>query len=1079
MFSKRKAIVIAISIFFLSLTNVTHAQSWIGLISNGNSPSAPTTRYEHTAIYDTTNNLMTIFGGYNGSSYPNDVWVLSTANGLGTPTWKQLSPTGSNSTIARFGHTAVYDNIDNRMTIFGGQDNFGFLNDVWVLTNANGLGGAPAWTQLSPTGSAPITRVNHTAVYDAANNRMIIFGGYDGGNSSFNDVWVLSTANGLGGTPAWTELNPNPDPTYGLATGRYYHTAVYDPTNNRMTIFGGYSDYVGTMNDVWVLSNANGLGGTPAWTQLSPTPDPLYGLPAMRYSPTAVYDPTNNRMTIFGGFSSSVSSDLNDVWVLSNANGLGGTPTWTQLLPTGSDPTTRNGHTAVYDAVNNRMIIFGGDNGNTFGAVSTLLNDVWVLSTANGGILPSSISITLTSNPPGQQIQVNGTNYTAPYTFSTTTGACFNIGAYSIESSTGTLSNFASWSDAGSLTHQVCPTSSTTYTANFNTQYYLTTQASPSNDGYVSPSSGWYNNGATVSCQAYPNSGVQFIGWSGALSGTANPKNVTMNGPKNVAANFYTNSIGSSAQVTYIPFNAGSGYSDIWSIAVGSRGDVYLSGYTYSTDFPVTPGAFQTKLNSTGGANAFVSIINISSGTASLVYSTYLGGSGNDQGGHIAIDSAGIIYICGYTSSTDFPITSSAFQTFNRSAGYNAYLSKINPSLSGVSSLLYSTYLGGSVFEDGLAVALDSASNAYITGYTESSNFPVTSNAFSTTFESNVKVFLSKINTTLSGSSSLVYSTLLGGNENDEGNAIVIDSEGNACITGETSSPDFPVTSNAFSTTLMGTVTVFISKINTSLSGASSLIYSSFLGGNGLGGSGYNDGYGITVDTAGFIYITGNTASPDFPVTSGAFQTINNNTTSVGSNIFLTKIDTNSSSTTTLLYSTFLGGTGYPNGNTTSYYGDRPSYSGIIVDPSGNAYITGPTSSADFPVTPDAALIVDPNWADYGAAYFSAINTNSSGTTSLVYSTYLWSRLAGDANYPAVAIDSFGNVYVAGLASSLPDIPSASHVLVANPAINPSTVGPNGQSFITKISFTHTHASTTDVRIPWELFDQDIIFPSN
>jgi hypothetical protein len=303
------------------------------------------------------------FGGYNGSSILNDFWVLTTANGLGgTSAWSQLTTTGNTSTT-RFGHSAIYDDANNRMTIFGGLNGNNWLNDVWVLSTANGLGGTPAWTQLSPTGSTLAPRSSNSAIYDPANNRMTIFGGYQGGLNYFKDLWVLSHANGLGGTPAWTQITT----TGSSPTTRYYHTAIYVTTNNRMTVFGGSNGNL--LNDVWVLTNANGLGGTPAWTQLFPTGSS----PTTRYGHTAVYDTAKNRMTIFGGY--SFSGYLNDVWVLTHANGLGGIPAWTQITTTGSSPTTRYASTAIYDAANNRMTIFAGtpDYSNTY------LNDVWVL----------------------------------------------------------------------------------------------------------------------------------------------------------------------------------------------------------------------------------------------------------------------------------------------------------------------------------------------------------------------------------------------------------------------------------------------------------------------------------------------------------------------------------------------------------------------------------------------------------------------------------------------------------------------------------------------------------------------------
>jgi hypothetical protein len=309
MFFKRTGIVFAVAISFLSLTNLTQAQSWTQLISSGNTTGTPLTRRGHTAVYDEANNQMTIFGGLY-IVYRNDVWVLSNANGLDSTTsaWIQLAPTGSTPTT-RYALTAVYDTTNNRMIIFGGISGGTNLNDVWILSHANGLGGTPAWTQLSPTGSAPTTRYAYTAVYDAVNNRMTIFGGISGG-TNLNDVWVLSNANGLGGTPAWTQLTP----TGSAPTTRWAPTAVYGNTNNRMIIFGGISGG-SYLNDVWVLSTANGLGGTPAWIQLAPTGS----TPTTRYLHTAVYDNTNNRMTLFGGYNPNMDY-LNDVWVLNMAN---------------------------------------------------------------------------------------------------------------------------------------------------------------------------------------------------------------------------------------------------------------------------------------------------------------------------------------------------------------------------------------------------------------------------------------------------------------------------------------------------------------------------------------------------------------------------------------------------------------------------------------------------------------------------------------------------------------------------------------------------------------------------------------
>ena len=194
---------------------------------------------------------MIVFGGNNCfATFYSDVWVLANANGVGTPAWTLLAPTGV-PPAARWGAPAVYDPASNRMIVFGGVVTGTESNEVWVLTNANGLGGTPTWIQLAPAGALPALRGNHVAVYDALSNRMTVFGG-SGGGVGFNDVWVLSNANGMGGTPAWTELAPS-----GTApTAKTAASAVYDPGTNRMIIFGGSDPSMG--NDVWVLTRANG-----------------------------------------------------------------------------------------------------------------------------------------------------------------------------------------------------------------------------------------------------------------------------------------------------------------------------------------------------------------------------------------------------------------------------------------------------------------------------------------------------------------------------------------------------------------------------------------------------------------------------------------------------------------------------------------------------------------------------------------------------------------------------------------------------------------------------------------------------
>jgi uncharacterized protein (TIGR03437 family) len=404
--------------FQLTIGLASSGQTWTQFAPAGGPPPA---RAAHSAVLDAATNQMLVFGGGGGTSVLNDLWSLATP---GSAQWTPVIAAGG-TPPGRAGHSAVYDAANSRMTIFGGELGLGSpcANDVWVLSNANRVNGTPTWTQLNPSGTPPAPRVFHTAVYDPASNRMIVFGGDNcatAGTPFSNDVWVLSNANGLGGTPAWTQLSPA-----GAPPARDDVSAVYDAGSNRMIVFGGFlatpgpplltndagsnrmmvsggAVFASSYNDVWILSNANGLGGPPTWTQLSPAGTPI----SARWGHTAVYDPSSNRMTVFSGGNSA------DIWVLSNANGLSGTAAWTQLSPTGTPPAGRQEHTAVYDAGSNRMIVFGGVSAAfscpplIFGPAvpsysCTLLNDTWVLTNANGIASGTLPAVTTASLPSG------------------------------------------------------------------------------------------------------------------------------------------------------------------------------------------------------------------------------------------------------------------------------------------------------------------------------------------------------------------------------------------------------------------------------------------------------------------------------------------------------------------------------------------------------------------------------------------------------------------------------------------------------------------------------------------------------
>jgi hypothetical protein len=245
-----------------------------------------------------------------------------------------------------------------------------------------------------------------------------------------------------------------------------------------------------------------------------------------------------------------------------------------------------------------------------------------------------------------------------------------------------------------------------------------------------------------------------------------------------------------------------------------------------------------------------------------LSYSTYLGGRTADDGYGIAVDAAGNAYITGNTTSSNFPTRNPLQPRLGSQQNFDVYVAKLN---STGTALIYSTYLGGKQFDRGEGIAVDGAGNAYVTGITGSTNFP-TKTPFQAQNAGGTDAFMAKLNAT---GSALLYSTYLGGSGRDNSHAIAVDSAGNAYVTGDTASADFRL-ANPFQSILAGTTDAFVAKIDPSVAGAASLVYSTFLGGS----TDYNNkGLGIAVDSLGNAYVTGYTGS-NFPTTAGAYQTV-------------------------------------------------------------------------------------------------------------------------------------------------------------------------------------------------------------
>lgn len=415
----------------------------------------------------------------------------------------------------------------------------------------------------------------------------------------------------------------------------------------------------------------------------------------------------------------------------------------------------------------------------------------------------------------------------------------------------------------------------------------------------------------------------------------------------------------SGTQLLYSTYLGGTGGDYGADIAIDTTGKAYLTGYTFSTDFPVVNG-FQTSNNNPNGGNAFVSCIDTTlTGSASLLYSSYLGGGGNpsnpnplfgDTGFGIATDSSGRAYITGATTSDTstaaFPTTANAYQSSLSSTNGNAFLTAVDTTKSGSSSLIYSTYLGGngagSFGDFGVGVATDGAGNAYLVGETTSNAsrpFPTTASAYQSNLNSSRgNVFVTEIATV---SPSLVYSTYFGGSASgslgDLGVAVALDSTDKVYVAGDAESSDFPTTSGVFQTANSANGKTFVAKFDLTKSGTLSLVYSTLLGGTNstLG----DDSNGIAVDGSGDAFTVGQTSSTNFPTTSDAFQSTLNS--SGGWNAFLTELSPDASS---LIYSTYLGGS--------SSFGDAAT--GVSLDSATNAYIVGYTESLDFPTTAGA-----------------------------------------------------------------------------------------------------------------------------
>jgi beta-propeller repeat-containing protein len=426
--------------------------------------------------------------------------------------------------------------------------------------------------------------------------------------------------------------------------------------------------------------------------------------------------------------------------------------------------------------------------------------------------------------------------------------------------------------------------------------------------------------------------------------------------------------------LAYSTYLGGSDYDKAYGIALDVEGNAYLAGYTESSDFPT---ANPSQPMNASGEDVFIAKLN-AEGSA-LIYSTYLGGSDVELAeGGITVDQDGNAYVVGFTTSTDFPLANPLQSTYT-GPFVDAFITKLNAD---GSSLVYSTYFGGSNNEFPQGIRVDSGGNAYITGYTFSSDFPI-ENALQPTLGGFQDAFVTKLNPS---GSALVYSTYIGGSDSDSGESLTLDAAGNVYLTGYTYSVDFP-TVNPFQPTKQGSLfsnDAYMMKLDAT---GTAILYSTYLGGSGTDG-----GSAIVVDAGGNICVTGETSSSDFP-TVNPLQQYSSDIEQY-SDLFVAKFNPTGS---TLLYSTYLGGSG------DDYVED------LAVDSEGNVYFTGVTYSTEFPtLNPLQPTPIDT--ADFtGNAFVAGVNAIGSG---LVFSTYLGGD--GDDEGHGIALDASGNIYVVG-----------------------------------------------------------------
>jgi hypothetical protein len=444
--------------------------------------------------------------------------------------------------------------------------------------------------------------------------------------------------------------------------------------------------------------------------------------------------------------------------------------------------------------------------------------------------------------------------------------------------------------------------------------------------------------------------------------------------------------------LAYSTYMGGSAVDTITAVQTDNQGNLYVAGSTGTSDLVASSSAYATA--NTGGLDVFLAVISENGGYG-VTYLTYVGGLKDDIPLAMAVDSSQNMYVVGTTKSTGadgFPLTANAFDTAGSSNYTDAFVLVLNPTVSGTSGLIFSSFLGGTTgAESANGVAYDSSGNLYVVGTTASTDWPVSANAYASAINGPEDAYIAQINPT---SGVLTYGTYMGGELVDDGRGIAVDKNGLVYFACSSNSTMFPAAGTPYQPNLAGAFDVVVGVMDLTQNGSASLLYTTY-----LGGSGNDMARGLTLDSAGNMVVTGYTLSSNFPVTADAAQP----TYAGAGDAFVSVL--NYTNSKFVLYSTYLGGS------------DGEVASSVATDAAGNIYVTGYTLSQDFPVSPNPIQ----SWGGGIDVFVTKIKPHVAGNAGIVWSTFLGGA-TGNNGY-SIVVGPDGRVYVGGYTSG--DFPTS------------------------------------------------------